>query len=194
MSPSGSLRSPSTDGPRSPEDTPLPRIHPDDFDDLIDGEDASSSPRQAHGRPNHRRIHDRRPRPAPDPADPPPPRPRRRADGRESFKCGRCRAFVGPTVSGGRHRNHCPLCLTSRHVDDRRPGDRASPCRALMAPVGVFSRPKGEQVILHRCNGCGLERHNRVAADDHPLALLRLPPVPPRLGGHRPAAEEEAIA
>lgn len=65
-----------------------------------------------------------------------------------------------------------------------------------MEPIGVFYRPKGEQVVLHRCLGCGLERHNRIAADDNPLALLRLPPVPPRLGGaaSRPAREEEAIA
>ncbi len=122
---------------------------------------------------------------------------RRTADGSESFKCGRCRAFIGPTVSGGRHRNHCPLCLHSRHVDAKTPGDRASACRSLMAPVGVFFRPKGEQVLLHRCLGCGLERHNRVAADDNPLAILRLPPVPPRLG-RQPApdavGEEEAIA
>lgn len=127
----------------------------------------------------------------------PPPRPPHvRADGRESFQCGRCRGFVGPTVSGGRHRNHCPLCLTSRHVDLRRPGDRASPCRALMAPVGTFFRPKGEQVVLHRCNGCGLERHNRIAADDNPLALLRLPPVAPRLGRKPDSArrEETSIA
>jgi len=122
---------------------------------------------------------------------------RRRPDGRESFKCRRCRAFIGPTVSGGRHRNHCPLCLFSLHVDAKTPGDRASPCRALMAPVGTFHRPKGEQVVLHRCLGCGQERHNRVAADDNPLALLRLPPVPPRSG--RPAdapfaIEEEATA
>ncbi len=123
-------------------------------------------------------------------------RKQRRADGQESFKCGRCRAFIGPTVSGGRHRNHCPLCLHSRHVDDTRPGDRASGCRSLMEPIGVFHRPKGEQVLLHRCLGCGLERHNRVAADDNPLAMLRLPPVPPRLGGagRIPIHEEEAIA
>jgi RNHCP domain len=109
------------------------------------------------------------------------PRPKRREpDGRESFKCGHCKAFVGPTVSGGRHRNHCPLCLFSRHVDERRPGDRASRCRSLMAPVGTFHRPKGEQVVLHRCLGCGVERYNRVAADDNVLACLRLPPVPPR--------------
>lgn len=108
---------------------------------------------------------------------------RRLADGSERFKCGHCRAFIGPTVSGGRHRNHCPLCLTSRHVDDRRPGDRASACRSLMTPIGTFFRPKGEQVVLHCCRGCGLERHNRIAADDNPLALLRLSPVAPRIGG-----------
>ena len=119
-------------------------------------------------------------------------RPGRPPDGRESFKCGHCRAFVGPTVSGGRHRNHCPLCLTSRHVDDRRPGDRASGCRSLMTPVGTFTRPKGEQVILHRCRGCGVERHNRIAADDHPLVLLRLPLVPPRLGRGTVAAPDVA--
>lgn len=126
-------------------------------------------------RPKHRRVRD---------------------DRQESFKCRRCRTFVGPTVSGGRHRNHCPLCLHSRHVDGNRPGDRASDCGSLMAPVGTFNRPKGEQVILHRCLGCGLERHNRVAADDNPVALLRLPPVPPRVGRRvaapRTAREEEA--
>ena len=63
-----------------------------------------------------------------------------------------------------------------------------------MGAVGVFARPNGEQVVLHRCRGCGLERHNRIAADDNPLALLRLPPVRPRLGGRRPIAEEQAVA
>jgi hypothetical protein len=125
------------------------------------------------------------------------PHPSRRADGQESFKCGHCKAFIGPTVSGGRHRNHCPLCLYSRHVDDRYPGDRASRCRSLMAPVGTFHRPKGEQVIVHRCLGCGIERHNRVAADDNMIACLRLPPLAPRIGGRTTdgaGKEEEAIA
>ena len=120
-------------------------------------------------------------------------RPRQRADERNPFKCGRCRAFIGPVVFGGRHRNHCPFCLTSRHVDRRRPGDRASPCRALMPAIGVAYRGNGEQMVVHRCNGCGIERQNRVAADDDPVALLRLPPVAltRRLVG---VAEEEAIA
>jgi hypothetical protein len=105
------------------------------------------------------------------------------ADGSESFKCGHCKAFIGPTISGGRHRNHCPLCLYSRHVDDKRMGDRASECRALMAPIGYFFRPKGEQVVVHRCLGCGFERHNRVAADDSFLVLAELPELPPRTKG-----------
>ena len=103
--------------------------------------------------------------------------PRTEAD--QAFKCGHCRQFIGAPLTGGRHRNHCPNCLYSRHVDDRRPGDRRSDCHALMAPVGVLARRNGEQVILHRCLGCGKEAPNRVAADDNPMALLRLPPVAP---------------
>jgi len=87
--------------------------------------------------------------------------------------------MVGPTLGGGRHRNHCPFCLHSRHVDEARPGDRASRCRALMAPIGVFVRRSGEQVLVHRCLGCGIERWNRVAADDHPLVLMTLPLLSP---------------
>jgi hypothetical protein len=143
-------------------------------------------------RSNRRERHDHRDRPARRRRDGRPKHRRHREDGQESFKCRRCRAFVGPTVSGGRHRNHCPLCLHSRHVDGNRPGDRASDCGSLMAPVGTFHRPKGEQVVLHRCLGCGLERHNRVAADDNPVALLRLPPVPPRVG--RPVADPSVAA
>lgn len=117
-------------------------------------------------------------------AVPLPPKPKRRANERGEFKCGRCRAFIGPTVSGGRHRNHCPLCLASRHVDRSRPGDRLSDCGGMMPAVGTFFRSNGEQMVLHRCNGCGIERQNRIAADDNQLALLRLEVVqPPRRTG-----------
>jgi hypothetical protein len=121
-------------------------------------------------------------------------RPQRRPDGREEFKCGHCRAFIGPTVSGGRHRNHCPLCLYSKHVDRSFPGDRLSECRSLMEPVGVCSRAKGEQLVVHRCRGCGAERQNRIAADDNPHALLRLPPVTPPRGRHTPMLDDEEAA
>jgi hypothetical protein len=88
--------------------------------------------------------------------------------------------LVGPTLSGGRNRNHCPACLYSRHVDATTPGDRASDCGSSMQPVGVFLRPKGEQVIVHRCLGCGFERYNRIAADDSEAVLDALPEVEPR--------------
>ncbi len=94
--------------------------------------------------------------------------------------------MVGPLPSGGSHRNHCPLCLHSRHVDAATPGDRASSCRATMRPVGAFTRPKGEHVIVHHCLGCGFERYNRIAADDDFDAVLTLPAVPPR-GCRQPA-------
>jgi hypothetical protein len=119
-------------------------------------------------------------------------RPQRKPDGSEEFKCGHCRAFIGPTVSGGRHRNHCPLCLYSKHVDRSFPGDRASDCRSMMEPVGVCARANGEQMVVHRCRGCGAERQNRIAADDSPPALLRLPPVAPPRGRTAIAREEEA--
>lgn len=38
----------------------------------------------------------------------------------------------------------------------------------MMAPVGVTTRPDGEQMLLHRCLGCGIVRRNRIAADDNP--------------------------
>jgi hypothetical protein len=90
--------------------------------------------------------------------------------------------LVGPLPSGGRHRNHCPSCLRSRHVDRRTPGDRASDCGGTMAPVGVLARLDGEQALVHQCLACGLERHNRVAADDNPYAVMRLPLASPRFG------------
>lgn len=50
-----------------------------------------------------------------------------------------------------------------------------------MAPVGIFTRAKGEHAVVHRCLACGFERHNRIAADDDFAAALRLPVVEPRL-------------
>jgi len=62
-----------------------------------------------------------------------------------------------------------------------------------MAPIGVFARPNGEQVLVHGCLGCGFERHNRVAADDDAAAVMRLPVVAPRLG-HRATKADEMTA
>lgn len=88
--------------------------------------------------------------------------------------------MVGPIMYGGKHRNHCPYCLYSQHVDGRVPGDRASACGGSMAPVGAFRRRNGEHVLVHRCLSCRFERYNRIAGDDYFELVLSLPLVDPR--------------
>lgn len=89
------------------------------------------------------------------------------------FQCLRCRQPVDAESLGTRHRNHCPYCLWSRHVDDE-PGDRAHGCRSPMQPIAVEVRRDGEWAIIHRCTGCGVLKTNRIAGDDRELALLQL--------------------
>ncbi len=94
------------------------------------------------------------------------------------FRCLGCRQMVTPLMMGGHHRNHCPICLTSRHVDEQRPGDRRSRCGARMSAIGWRQRVRGEYVVVHHCLGCGIERVNRVAADDVLDVLFELPYLP----------------
>ena len=91
------------------------------------------------------------------------------------FRCAHCKRDVPPLPSGGRNRNHCPYCLYSLHVDATTPGDRASDCNSRMAPAAKFERRNGEEVIVHRCLGCGFERYCRVGADDDWDLVAALP-------------------
>jgi hypothetical protein len=84
-----------------------------------------------------------------------------------------CRLDVPTDAPGTAHRNHCPNCLWSRHLDDE-PGDRASDCLASMEPIAITVRKDGEWVLIHRCNGCGTLSSNRISGDDNPLLLLRI--------------------
>ena len=68
--------------------------------------------------------------------------------------------FYGGKPAGTQHRNHCPNCLTSLHLDNE-PGDRA-------ADWG------GEWAIIHRCRLCGKLTSNRIAADDNPMLLMSI--------------------
>ena len=98
---------------------------------------------------------------------------RDRRDGSASFRCRRCGLDVPVHAVGTAHRNHCPNCLWSRHVDDT-PGDRAAECGSLMEPIAISVRGDGEWVLVHRCTGCDDVHLNRTAGDDNPLVLLRL--------------------
>lgn len=41
-----------------------------------------------------------------------------------------------------------------------------SACGGSMQPTGSFQRRNGEYVLVHCCLECGVERFNRIAADD----------------------------
>ena len=78
------------------------------------------------------------------------------------FQCVHCRQPVGAEAFGTDHRNHCPSCLWSKHVDDR-PGDRAAECDGAMEPIAVWVKPGGEWSIVHRCRRCAALHANRIA-------------------------------
>ena len=108
----------------------------------------------------------------------------RQAPCNDNFTCKNCGEFVLPEGAATKHRNHCPKCLISLHVDIN-PGDRASLCGGQMDPISVWVRKNGEWAIIHRCRSCGEISSNRIAADDNPTLLmsiavkpLAMPPFP----------------
>ena len=91
----------------------------------------------------------------------------------DSFTCRVCGRPVVPAGAGSDHRNHCPNCLSSLHVDDE-PGDRAADCGGIMDAIGVWVRKNGEWAVIHRCRRCGVLHSNRVAAEDNPMKLISI--------------------
>ncbi len=100
------------------------------------------------------------------------------------FTCRNCGMTVVCSGAGTEHRNHCPNCLHSVHLDIE-PGDREADCGGVMEPITVWVRKGGEWAIIHRCRICGTLSSNRIAADDNDLLLMSLavkplanPPIP----------------
>jgi hypothetical protein len=80
----------------------------------------------------------------------------------EEFTCENCGETVPPRKTSCR--NHCPFCLTSKHVDVN-PGDRANPCKGIMDAIGYENNAKG--LVLHfRCRICQGEGRNVSAHED----------------------------
>lgn len=102
----------------------------------------------------------------------------------DSFTCKVCGRLVVPEGAGSNHRNHCPYCLSSLHIDEK-PGDRAADCGGYMDAVAIRVKKNGEWAIIHQCRQCGELSSNRIAADDNPMKLMSmamkpiaLPPFP----------------
>ena len=103
----------------------------------------------------------------------------------KGFVCEHCKKRVPVNrAMGTRHRNHCPFCLWSKHVDLKNPGDRKSTCLGAMEPLGLTFKKEGinkygklrqgELMVVHRCLNCGQYSINRIAADDDSTAILEL--------------------
>ncbi len=86
----------------------------------------------------------------------------------EDFDCEEC----GTHVHGNGYTNHCPCCLSSKHVDVN-PGDRASDCKGIMYAVG-YEIKNGAEYITHQCAECGHIRKNKVAPEDSREAIIAL--------------------
>jgi len=104
---------------------------------------------------------------------------------KDKFICKNCHRPVSLKALGTAHRNHCPFCLYSRHVDEKTSGDRKSLCGGLMEPVGLTFKHEGEDkfsgqeqqgelMVVHRCLDCGKISLNRIAGDDEPDAILKI--------------------
>jgi hypothetical protein len=101
------------------------------------------------------------------------------------FVCMSCHNFVSAesALSGVHNRNHCPYCLSSRHLDLFEAGDRLSACKATMRPVALtlkrttkryLNARQGELMLVHLCEECGKPSINRIAADDDTETVLEI--------------------
>lgn len=120
------------------------------------------------------------------------------------FRCLHCgsQVLANPRLSGVNNRNHCPYCLYSRHVDWQEAGDRLSPCKGSMRPVGLtlkrvkkkYGPQLGEVMLIHRCESCGQLSYNRIAADDDLEKLNELLASANKLDSDLPELDDEALA
>lgn len=101
------------------------------------------------------------------------------------FVCLVCKNFVSTEIalSGVWNRNHCPYCLSSRHLDLDEAGDRLSACKAPMRPIALTQKQtakkyaqsgQGELMLVHLCTECGQASINRIAADDDLDSVYRV--------------------
>ncbi|GAP12307.1 protein containg RNHCP domain [Longilinea arvoryzae] len=100
------------------------------------------------------------------------------------FTCLHCRRLVQAheLFSGVRNRNHCPHCLSSRHLDLYEAGDRLAACKGRMRAVALtlkhngnkYAADSGELMLVHVCTECGKVSINRIAADDDNDLILQI--------------------
>jgi len=95
------------------------------------------------------------------------------------FRCSHCKQFVVINdIMGTANRNHCNICLWSKHVDTAK-GDRKAGCLAGMRPIGLTFKHEGigktgELMLVHYCTQCEKISINRLARDDFEPTILEV--------------------
>lgn len=88
----------------------------------------------------------------------------------EEFICENCKSIVKPL--GYTARDHCNICLYSKHVDIN-PGDRLNECKGLLKPIGI-EKFKDTYKIIYKCEKCNEVHKNIMAKDDNYDLIIEL--------------------
>lgn len=89
----------------------------------------------------------------------------------ENFICEVCGSDVEKL--GYTARDHCPYCLSSKHVDIN-PGDRRAECCGILEPIGIENAKKGNYKIVYKCKRCGEIKRNIMAHDDNMDLVIKI--------------------
>ena len=81
----------------------------------------------------------------------------------EEFTCNVCGKLVSKLEYTAR--DHCPYCLSSKHLDIN-PGDRSANCGGILEPIDIEKGKKDLYKIVYKCNKCGEIKKNKTAIDD----------------------------
>ena len=105
----------------------------------------------------------------------------------ECANCGKIFSLDPP--EGMKHRDHCPYCLHSVHIDVR-PGDRGMWCGegvpgqpefkpSVLEPIGRVPVEGAPDFIRYRCRKCGKIKNNSMVSDDNIKEINKLPIIQP---------------
>ena len=89
----------------------------------------------------------------------------------EDFICEVCKKEVKSL--GYTARDHCPHCLSSKHVDIN-PGDRKCTCNGILKPIAIESSKKRKYKIVYKCEKCKQIKRNISANDDNMNLIIEL--------------------
>lgn len=81
----------------------------------------------------------------------------------EDFVCEVCGQPV--KALGYTARDHCPKCLSSKHVDIN-PGDRMCKCHGVLEPIAIEPWKNDKYKIVYMCRTCKEIKRNITAVDD----------------------------